>query len=394
LSPKSSLDRRTFLVRGLQFSALTVGGGFLAACSSSKSSTASSAAPSASAPAASAPASSAAASAATSAVASAPASSPAAASATAVADLGTLDFRLSWIKNVEFAGEYIADTKGYYKAEGFSTVNLQGGGPTATPIETDLVQNKTFCGISSPDTTAAAVVQGAALKIVAAQYQKNPFAIMSLAKAPIKTPQDMIGKKIGVQATNESIWDTFLKANNIDPSKITKVPVQFDPTPITTGTVDGWFSFITNEPITIAGKGFPVTTFLLADYNYPLVSEVYVVRTADITANRDKIKAMLRAEIKGWKDNIADPGAGAALAVNTYGKGLGLEVAEQTLESAAENKLIVSDDTTKNGLFTVTPELIAENIKTLAIGGSTVTADQLFDMSIIDEIYKDDPSLI
>jgi ABC-type nitrate/sulfonate/bicarbonate transport system substrate-binding protein len=392
LSPKSSLDRRTFLVRGLQFSALTVGGGFLAACSSSKTSTASSA--SAPAAASSAPASSVAASAATSTVASTPASSSAAASATAVADLGTLDFRLSWIKNVEFAGEYIADSKGYYKAEGFSTVNLQGGGPTATPIETDLVQNKTFCGISSPDITAAAVVQGAALKIVAAQYQKNPFAIMSLAKSPIKTPQDMIGKKIGVQATNESVWDTFLKANNLDPSKITKVPVQFDPTPITTGTVDGWFSFITNEPITIAGKGFPVTTFLLADYNYPLVSEVYVVRAADITANRDKIKAMLRAEIKGWKDNIADPGSGAALAVNTYGKGLGLEVAEQTLESAAENKLIQSDDTAKNGLFTVTPELIAENIKTLGIGGSTVTADQLFDMSIIDEIYKDDPSLI
>ena len=40
----------------------------------------------------------------------------------------------------------------------------------------------------------------------------------------------MIGKKIGVQATNEAVWNAFLKANNIDPSKINKVPVQFDPT--------------------------------------------------------------------------------------------------------------------------------------------------------------------
>jgi ABC-type nitrate/sulfonate/bicarbonate transport system substrate-binding protein len=398
--PSSPLNRRTFIVRGFQLSGLAIGGGtFLEACSSSsKSGSAASSVSAAASPTAAASASTAtsaaASSAASSAVASAPASSAAASSAAAVADLGTLDFRLSWIKNVEFAGEYIADSKGYYKAEGFSSVNLQGGGPTATPIETDLVQNKTFCGISSPDITGAAVVQGAPLKIVAAQYQKNPFAIMSLAKNPIKTPQDMIGKKIGVQATNESVWDAFLKANNLDPSKITKVPVQFDPTPITTGTVDGWFSFITNEPITIAGKGFPVTTFLLADYNYPLVSEVYVVRTADITANRAKIKAMLLAEIKGWKDNIANPAEGAMLAVNTYGKGLGLTVAEQTLESAAEGKLIVSDDTAKNGLFTITPELLAANIKTLGIAGVNVTADQLFDLSIIDEIYKDDPSLI
>src|SRR5882672_5552803 len=45
-------------------------------------------------------------------------------------DYGELAFQLSWIKNVEFGGEYIADTKGYYKAAGFSSVNLISGGPT------------------------------------------------------------------------------------------------------------------------------------------------------------------------------------------------------------------------------------------------------------------------
>ncbi|MDQ1484645.1 MAG: hypothetical protein QOJ62_338 [Actinomycetota bacterium] len=379
--PPSPLDRRTFLLRVVQLSGLAIGGGtLLEACSSKKTTVAATGAPASSTVGTS--------------TSSAAGSPSAAMSSAAKADYGQLDFRLSWVKNVEFAGEYFADSKGYYKAEGFSSVNIQGGGPTATPVETDLVQKKTFCGISAPDITGAAVVQGAPLKIVGAQYQKNPFAILSLAKNPIKTPQDMIGKKIGVQATNESIWTAFLKANNLDPSKITKVPVQFDPTPLTTGTVDGWFSFITNEPITIAGKGFPVVTFLLADFNYPLVSECYVVRTDDIKNNRAKIKAMLRAEIKGWKDNIADPAAGAALAVNTYGKDLGNTVAEQTLESKAENELIVSADTTKNGLLTVTPELLAANMKTLAVAGIKLTQDQLFDMSLIDEIYKEDPSLI
>ena len=75
---------------------------------------------------------------------------------------------------------------------------------------------KAFVGISSPDITAAAILQGADLIIVGAQYQKNPFCIMSLATKPIHTPQDMIGKKIGVQSTNESVWKAFLKANNID----------------------------------------------------------------------------------------------------------------------------------------------------------------------------------
>ena len=100
------------------------------------------------------------------------------------------------------------------------------------------------------------------------------------------------------------------------------------------------------------------------------------------------------AELKGWKDNIADPALGATLTVNTYGKGLGLTIPEQTLESKSESELILNDDTKANGLFTVTDTLIEENLKTLAIGGLKLTSDQLFDLSILQGIYKDDPSLI
>ena len=113
------------------------------------------------------------------------------------ADLGTLNYQLSWIKNVEFAGAYIADTKGYYKAAGFSAVNLIAGGPVGQPAEVVVAAGKALVGISSPDITAAAITKGAQLVIIGAQYQKNPFAIMSPGPAPIKTPEDMFGKKIG-----------------------------------------------------------------------------------------------------------------------------------------------------------------------------------------------------
>ncbi len=374
--PNPSMDRRAFLLRSLTIGGVAVGGSTLLAGCSTKSST-----------------SAAASSAASSAAASSAASGASSAASAAMKDMGTLNFRLSWVPNVEFAGEFIADDKGYYKAEGFTTVNIQPGGPAATPVEADLVQKKTFVGISAPDITGAAVAKGAPLKIIGAQYQKNPFCIMSLAKSPIKTPQDMVGKKIGVQATNESVWTAFLKANKIDPKTINKVPVQFDPTPLTTGSVDGWFSFVTNEPNTLKSKGIETVTFLLADFNYPLVSEVYVVHQDSIDKERDKIKAMLRADIKGWKDNLADPGLGAKLAATKYGKDLKLDEAEQTLESTSENELILTTDTKANGLFTVTDALVAENISTLALAGLTLTADKLFDLSILKEVYAENPSL-
>jgi ABC-type nitrate/sulfonate/bicarbonate transport system substrate-binding protein len=355
-----ALDRRRFLQRSLQAGGLVaLGAPLLAACGSGSG------------------------------------SSAAAAGATGGAkSFGTVDFRFSWIKNVEFAGSYIADQKGYYKAEGFSGANFIAGGPSAIAMETDVANGKAFVAVSSPDITGSAVLKGAPLRIIGAQYQKSPFAVMSMAGKPIATPQDMYGKRIGVQATNESVWNAYVKAAKLDASKITKVPVQFDPLPLTQGAVDGWFSFITNEPNELKTKGFDTHTFLLADTGYPLVSEVYITTTDSITNNREKLKAFLRAEIHGWKDNAADPALGAGYTVDIYGKGLGLDRAEQTLESTSENALINTPDTAAHGLFTITDGMLSETIGSLKIAGVDLTAGQLFDLSLLKEVYAEQPSLV
>ena len=311
-------------------------------------------------------------------------SSSAAGSAATPADVGV---QLSWIKNVEFAGSYIADTKGYYRSSGVN-VNLIAGGPTAS-IEPTVVSGKALVGINTPDSTAAAVDQGAPLKIIASMYQKSPFAMMSLASAPIKTPQDLYGKKIGVQAANEPIWATFLKANNLDSSKITKVPVQFDPTPLAQKQVDGWVSYVTNEPNLLKVKGVDTFTFLFNDYHYPVFTNTYFVteQTLADKAARANVVNFLRADIRGWQDSLKDPKLGAQLTIDNYGKNLGLDVPEQTLESQAANQLIESSDTIAHGLFWMTDERIADTVKTVALGGTQITP-ALFTREILEEVFQ------
>lgn len=308
-------------------------------------------------------------------------------SSSAAAGTGTVGVQLSWIKNVEFAGSYIADSKGYYTANGI-TANLIAGGPTAS-IEPTVVSGKALVGINTPDATAAAVDKGAKLKIIASMYQKSPFAMMSLASSPINSPQDLYGKKIGVQAANEPIWKTFLKANNLDPSKITKVPVQFDPTPLAQKQVDGWLSYVTNEPNLLKVKGVATHTFLFNDYNYPVFTNTYFVteQTLQDANARARVVNFLRGDIRGWQDSVKDPGLGATLTVNTYGKSLGLDVPEQTLESAAANQLIESADTKAHGLLWMTDERIADTVKTVALGGTKITP-ALFTRDILQEVYQ------
>jgi ABC-type nitrate/sulfonate/bicarbonate transport system substrate-binding protein len=321
-------------------------------------------------------------------------SSSAVSSGASGSSFGDIAIQLSWIKNIEFAGEFYATTKGYYSAAGFSSVNLIAGGSAGTSAESAVASGKAFCGLSSPTVTGPAVLQGAPLKIVGTTYQKNPFCILSLAKAPIAAPTDMAGKKIGVQqGTNEVIFKALLAANGMSSSDVTIVPVQYDPTVLVTGEVQGYLAYITNEPILIKAKGYPVTTFLMADYGLPLVAETFTVSQDSIDHERDKVKALLLAEIKGWTDAVASPSGSATLAVNDFGKGNGLAVSEQTEEATAQNGLIVSSATKANGLFTMSDELISQNIAALGKVRTSITAGQLFDLSLLTEVYQENPSL-
>src|SRR3978361_1052070 len=115
-------DRRGFLrIGGL--SALAVGGAaVLAACSTGSTSTGSSTA------------------AATGMASAAPWS------------WGSIVLPLSWIKNIECAGEYFATEKGYYTDAGFEAVTLLAGGGQ-TGAEEALRSGQALVGLSPPRNT-------------------------------------------------------------------------------------------------------------------------------------------------------------------------------------------------------------------------------------------------
>jgi ABC-type nitrate/sulfonate/bicarbonate transport system substrate-binding protein len=310
------------------------------------------------------------------------------------ANYGELNIQLSWIKNSEFAGQFMAVENGYYTEAGFSKVNLIAG-PAAT--EAEVLSGNALVGIANPISTAPVILeQGAPLKIIGTTYQKNPFTILSLKNgANIVTVQDLIGKKIGVQAgPNETLFDALLKANGISQSQVTKVPVQYDPAPLVNGEVDGFLAYVTNESFVVESAGNPVTNLLFADNGLPFVTESFVVTQESIDNNREALKAFLYATIRGWKAAIADSKAGADLALTKFGKDLGLNADKEYYQSKTQNDILVqTDETAANGLFTISKAMIDLNLKTLKASGFVITADQLFDLTLLEEVYAEHPEL-
>ncbi|NKX52321.1 ABC transporter substrate-binding protein, partial [Arthrobacter deserti] len=204
------------------------------------------------------------------------------------AGYGKLDYNQSWVKTTEFAGEYFADSKGYFRDAGFDTVNLISGGPSGTSSEPMVLSGSALVGTTTPIPAGSMVAEEEApLKIIGTKFQKNPFTVYSLEDNPIKTPQDLVGKKIGVASgTNEVLFEALLEVNGTDPSTVESVPVQFDPQPLLNGEGDGQIGFLTNEAITVGLEGFVVVTMPFADNGLPFVAGSFVTTDENIAGHR------------------------------------------------------------------------------------------------------------
>ncbi|WP_353808799.1 ABC transporter substrate-binding protein [Agromyces sp. SYSU T00194] len=306
---------------------------------------------------------------------------------------GTISVQLSWIKNVEFAGEYVADDAGYIEEAGFDSVELVAG-PSAA--ESLVASGSATLGLTDPISVAPAIVnEGAPIKIIATTYQKNPFTILSMADAgDIQTPEDLVGKRIGVQAGNETLFDALLAANGISADDVTVVPVEYDPSVLVAGDVDGFLAYITNESIIVESQGYEVTNLPFADNGLPFVTESLIASQETIDEQPEMLGAYLYALIRGWQDAYADPQAAVDLTMDLYGEELGLDPDVQYDQHLQAEELINTDDTAANGLFTMTDELIAENLEVLSSVGTDIAADDLFDFSILEQVYADHPELI
>jgi ABC-type nitrate/sulfonate/bicarbonate transport system substrate-binding protein len=307
--------------------------------------------------------------------------------------LGQLQYAFSWLYDVTQAGPYISDTKGYYTQAGFSSVKFIPGGPSAVSVLTQLANGTAQFGVSSPTEIVEANSNGATFRVIGAMYQKTPACIVSLTGNPLKTPADLKGKTIGVAQADKPALLAFLTVNGLNSSDMTLLPFQYDPAPLIDGQMDGFVGYSTEDPISLQEAGHQPVVLMFADFAYATVTQTYVATTDQISGSREILKAALRADIMGWKDDIADPTEGASLAVNKFGKSLKYSLQNQLACNKAELVLMKTPDTEKNGILTVTPSLQSQTVKTLALSGLKTTVADLFDMSVLAEVYQEHPEL-
>ncbi|GAA2228806.1 ABC transporter substrate-binding protein [Herbiconiux moechotypicola] len=300
-----------------------------------------------------------------------------------------LPYQLSWTMDYEFAGSYIADAKGYWTAQDLG-VSLLPGGPNTNPEQ--LVASGQALVSSSKVVSAAnmLVSDGIDLQIVGCLWQKYGLTVISRSDKPVHSPKDLEGMTVGVFASNDSDWAAFLQINGVDRSKITEVPGSFDITPLAAGQVDAVQGYGSTRVFQLA-TDVTLETLQLADFGYNPISAAYAVTksTLDDEVKRAQLVSFLRGEIQGWQDIAFGEQFDEAidLTVNRYGKDLGLNPEEQMAALVGQMDFVVTEESTANGLCTMSDDLIAGTQDVLDTLGIDADVDSIVTREILDEIY-------
>ena len=200
--------------------------------------------------------------------------------------------------------------------------------------------------------------------MVAVVYDKAGNNVFFRKSANIRTPKDLVGKKIAVPPADSHrvLWPAFASMNGIDPQSVTLVNVKPEgKQAIVAGNeVDGAFDLYTSYAIweKVLGKG-DVGNLLWADFGLPIYGHTYFVNNEILRKNPKLIERFLRATHKGWRDAKANPAASIDAMVEQVA-GLDRTTLLATMPQILD--LCVTERSAKHGIGWIEPELMQKTI--------------------------------
>jgi ABC-type nitrate/sulfonate/bicarbonate transport system substrate-binding protein len=314
-----AFDRRSFLTgSGRTFAAVglaSVGGGLLAACSSSGS-------------------------------------SPAATSSGSGSGSGSLTnitLQQSYINNAEFAGYYIAQKKGFFAKYGLN-VNIVSAGATTDPRTVVANGGAQIGVVSQTSDVLVGIAQGVPYKCFGAAFQLNPGCLMVLASSGIYNVKDLVGKTIGLQDDARQQVLGILASNGISASQVNLQVVGDDATPLVLGKIDAYTAYAFDEPISLKMQGIGTRCYSFSNIGLPGYGDNLIATNDTISSDPDMLARFVKAAQEGWQYSIANPSQAVAVTLDDY-PAAGKDAAQQKLQMAAEIPMLSSAATKAHGLL-------------------------------------------
>jgi ABC-type nitrate/sulfonate/bicarbonate transport system substrate-binding protein len=295
-----------------------------------------------------------------------------------------LSFQLSWIKSIQYGGFFAGVEEGSFKKYGIEPTFVSGG-PNVDPVA-NVASGQSQLGDRPIGPLVVAKEKGIPIKVIGTVFQKSPYSIISLAKSPIKTPQDMKGKTIAVPTSGRPLVLYMVSQAGLKPEDVNIVPASPDPSGLVSGQIDGYCGYVTNQGVMLKTRGIEIYAMNAQDLGLPETTGTIYGREDYLAANRDLVVRFLKGAIDahGWA--LKNPEQTAKLMVEKYGAP-GLDYQAQLTEIEESKPYIEFGPGTAKGLLALDLPLfnrIIEVYRKVGIVKTDMKAEDLCDPSYID----------
>jgi NitT/TauT family transport system substrate-binding protein len=231
--------------------------------------------------------------------------------------------KLKMVLNWKYQGPqgwfFLADDRGYFKAEGLEVTMDQGNGSGAgVPLVANGTYDIAFGDVNALIELAAKKPDDAPIAVYV-MYNRPPFTVAVKADSPIKSPKDFEGKTLGGAANDGALklFPALCKLAKIDCGKvkITNMQPNLREQMLMQGQVDGVFGYVNTIRFSakLIGVGDDKLRYInYGDYGMDLYSNAIIVSRKLAKDNPEAVKGLIRAINKGLIDSLKDPNAAVA----------------------------------------------------------------------------------
>lgn len=231
--------------------------------------------------------------------------------------------------NASHAGLFVAQSKGYFKADGLD-VSLDAPADPSAVLKT-VGAGKADFGVSDQPSVLLARAQGVPVVAIAAVAQHPLSAVLTLKSSGITRPRDLAGKKVGHAGAplDEALLKTMVEKDGGDFRKVELVNIGADLVPaMLARRVDAvvgadW----TRERVLIEQQGQQAVVLRMEQWGVPdYYGMVLVTNENTLKVRPQVVLRLMLAVLKGYQDAGKDlDGAVAALADASPGVDMGVE---------------------------------------------------------------------
>ena len=300
--------------------------------------------------------------------------------------------KIKFVLNWKYQGPqgmfFLAEDRGYYRAEGLEVTIDQGNGSGAA---VPLVANGTYdAGFGDIN----AIIQQAAQKpgeqpvMVYQIYSRPPFVLVTKADGPIKAVKDVEGQTLGGPPGSATLrlFPSFAKINGIDTSRvqILNMAPNLQEQMLIQGQVAGSLVFNVTSYINLLqqrqdpDKDF--RWFNFGDYGLDLYSNGLMVSPKLLKENPKAVAGLVKASNRALKEVLANPDEGIATLLKVEPL-LNGNIEKQRIAYALKN-LMISPENAEIGFGDLNDDRLARSV------GVIVEAYELPRKPAVAEIFN------